>query len=212
MAGGICPIAFFLPFMELPILLNPPALVTPLGQTNAGGLVRLRVVPAHLVRLIQPEAFPQPGRTGYALYTVSSQHLTFLPGASLSDIGVVPAYASFLDGQESGPNGDFFKPTVQIILPKVRPDVVAWVQQYRAVRWLAFLQDRNGFCRLAGTPHQPLALSAESAQPLGLGNNQTVLTFTASVEQPAYFLTGVEDADLLYAGPFSDEFGFMFDS
>ena len=179
---------------------------------NAGGIRQLRIIPAQFVTLTKPERFPLPTLAGYMDNMVSSQHLAFAPGASLIDIDVKPEYCSFTDTMDPDANGDLFRPTIQIIIPKIRPDVVAWVQNYRAVRWLAFLEDRNGYCRLAGTPEQPLTIAAMFGQAMGKGSNQTVLTFTGAVEQPAFFLTGIADADLINAGPFDTVFGFGFDS
>lgn len=196
--------------MELPIIYDIPALASPKGEVNVGGIMRLRIVPAALVQLIAPEQLPiLAGSSGH---TLSSQHLIFNQGASLSDIDIMPNYCSFTDTLDKDPNGDIFRHLLQIIIPKVRLDVVAWVHKYRAVRFLAFFQDRNGLCRMAGTPEQPLQIGVQFEQPLGFGNNQTIMTFMAAVEQPAYFLTGIEDADLIFDSPFSGSFGFSYDS
>ncbi|SFD47423.1 hypothetical protein [Spirosoma endophyticum] len=198
--------------MQLPILFEPEDLVFPQESTNVGGLRTLRICPARHVSLIAPERFALPQHLGYSDFTVSSQHLIFSAGAILTNVDVIPDYCSFSDDMETSGHGELFKPTIQLILPKVRPDVVVWVQKYRAVRWLAFLEDRNGYCRLAGTPEQPLELGVKSGQELGKGRNQTVLTFSGLAQQPAYFLTGITDADLMYEGPFDPAFGFAFDA
>ncbi|QHV97963.1 hypothetical protein [Spirosoma endbachense] len=198
--------------MELPILLDVAGLAFPEGESNAGGVRRLRLIPASQLKLIHPERFPFPELGGYADHTVSSQHLIFSAGASLSEIQVLSSLCSFSDDMETQPNGEVFKHLIQIIVPKVRLDVVAWVQKYKAVAWVAFLQDRNGFNRMAGTPDQPLRIAVTFGQPLGNGNNQTVLTFASSVEHPAYFISGIEDTDLLVSSPFDGAFGFAFDA
>ncbi|MVM39453.1 hypothetical protein GO730_20815 [Spirosoma sp. HMF3257] len=198
--------------MTLPILDYPGEIIAPLTPDNAGGIRQLRLIPAQFVALLKPERFPLPTLAGYPDNMVSSQHLTFAPGASLMDVDVRPEYCSFTDIMDTDANGELFRPTIQLIIPKIRPDVVAWVQTYRAIRWLAFLEDRNGYFRMAGTPEQPLSVAATFGQPMGKGSNQTILTFTGAVEQPAYFVTGITDAVLLYVGAFTDAFGFGFDT
>ncbi|WP_138993947.1 hypothetical protein [Larkinella sp. C7] len=191
-----------------------PDVLIPVQQPNAGGIARLRLVPADHLTLVRPERFPRPGLHGYADYTLSDQHFVFHPGASLVDVDVMPDYASFTEESQAEANGGFYVPTIQVVIPKVRPDVTIWLQRYRLVKWVALIRDRNGLCRCVGTPEQPLSMAVSQATGNGQnGRSQTALTFSTSVEQPAYYVTGIENEDLFAAMPdFDESFSFDFNS
>ncbi|RAJ94221.1 hypothetical protein LX87_04106 [Larkinella arboricola] len=188
-----------------------PAVTVPEQETNAAGIVRLRLVPADQLRFIKPERFPRPGHRGYPEFTLSEQHLLFADGASLVDVDVMPDYAFFSEDTETDANGRYFRPTIQLTIPKIRPETTIWLQRYEHVKWVAFLQDRNGFCRCVGTPDQPLIIGFGQATGGKNGRNQTTLTFSTSVEQPAYYMLGIEDSYLIDStADFNSAFGFEF--
>ncbi|RCR69432.1 hypothetical protein [Larkinella punicea] len=183
------------------------------GQMNAGGIRRLRLIQADQLKIIRPDRFPLPGLAGYPDYTLSDQHLIFAAGASLTDIEIMPAYADFKEDADSDSHGTFYKPSIQLTLPKIRPAVAIWIQRNLAVRWIAFIADRNGFFRCLGTPEQPLRMAISQGTGSGSGRNQTALTFSGNVQQPAYFLEGVENEDLFnLLADFDESFSFDFNS
>ncbi|WP_460635931.1 hypothetical protein [Larkinella harenae] len=184
------------------------------GETNAGGIQRLRIMPANQLRILRPERFALPGRSGYPAFTLSSQHLFFQPDYTLTDVEIMPGSGEFAEPDNSSSQGVLYAPSIQLTIPKVRPDARIWLHQNRNVRWIAFLADRNGFFRCVGTPDQPLALSVNAGTGSGvLGRNQTVLTFSGNVQQPAYYLQGIDDECLIDLSPdFDESFSFEFNS
>ncbi|GAB3892324.1 hypothetical protein GCM10028803_05030 [Larkinella knui] len=183
------------------------------GQLNAGGIRRLRLIQADQLQIIRPDRFPLPGLAGYPDYTLSDQHLIFGAGASLTEIEIIPAYADFKEDADSDSHGTFYKPAIQLLLPKIRPAVSIWIHRNQEVRWIAFIADRNGFFRCVGTPEQPLRLEISQGTGAGSGRNQTTLTISGRVQQPAYYLEGIEDADLINPlADFDESFSFDFNS
>jgi hypothetical protein len=191
-----------------------PDVTFPDQQPNASGIMRLRLVPSNRLQFIKPERWPRTGLTGYDDFTLSSQHLYFTEDATITNVDLLPLYAGFSEDSESNSQGVFYRPSIQITVPKIRPEVTVWMQRYQQVKWIAFIQDRNGYCRCVGTPDQPLMLAMGQTTGGGInGRNQTTLTFSASVEQPAYYMTGIDDADLINgSADFDDSFGFDFNS
>ncbi|MGA0558303.1 hypothetical protein ACO2Q8_16710 [Larkinella sp. VNQ87] len=183
------------------------------GEGNAGGLRRLRLVPSHQLQFIHPERFPPPGQRGYDDIILSDQHLIFAPGYMITDVDVLPELAEFSEPAETSSQGVFFNPSIQIVLPKIRPDVTIWIHRNREVRWIAFIGDRNGFFRCVGTPTQPLRLAIQAQTGTHTGRNQTVLSFAGSVSQPAYYMDGIENEDLINPlADFDESFSFDFNS
>jgi len=124
----------------LPLLPLPPN-----DCPDIGGVRQLRVWPASNVRL--------PAYTGVRILTA----LTLLDPLNYADIWFQPDSGGFDEPQGLDAQGDYYKPSLQLVVLKDDPDLMEAIERLRAVRhFVAAYRDANGQVKLVGTPHHPL--------------------------------------------------------
>ncbi|WP_307143061.1 hypothetical protein [Siphonobacter sp. SORGH_AS_1065] len=122
---------------------------------------------------------------------------------------LIPDYASYSEDVGSNDNGGLYNCSIQIVIPKDRPDVTAWIHRNREKRWVALIRDRNGFVRMVGTDEQPLTLDVKNTLGNKTGRNGRTMAFSASTLMPALYLDSIESQDLF--GVYEFDFSFSYD-
>ncbi|MFN3381425.1 MAG: hypothetical protein ACK41O_18340, partial [Runella zeae] len=170
-------------------------------EQNASGLRALRLLPVEWVTHFFDPLITAPVSVYAQLKTGD---IVLKQGLLPIDIEIDPNYSSLNEDKSDDPAGSRYRASVSFTIPKDRPALAYWLRTCGDVRFLALMEDRNGFFRVAGTKEQPLRLSW-SASPgngrTGRGNR----TFNLSVESTAmvYFSEGISNDFLIGTGPYS---------
>lgn len=179
----------------LPLLPLPPN-----DCPNAGGVRALRVWPASNVRL--------PAYTGVTIATA----ITLLDPQNYADIWFQPDSGGFEEPQALDAQGDYYKPSLQLVVVKDDPDLMTAIERLRAVRhFVAAYRDANGQTKLVGTPDNPLRFAAgleTGKRPAD--RNGYPLSFTGQAPRPAPFYLMVTPGTAPVRRAFSAGFSFGF--
>lgn len=176
------------------------------GESNAAGISRLRLIPSDLLTVDLPDPIHQ---FGLADLFIDSRSIYLNDDADFVDMELIPDYASYSEDPASNDNGALYNCNIQIVIPKDRRDVTAWIHRNREKRWIALIQDRNGNCRMVGTIDQPLSLSVKNTLGNKTGRNSRSLALNATSIMPALYLDSVESKDLF--GTYEFDFSFSYD-
>ncbi|RAJ92229.1 hypothetical protein LX87_05197 [Larkinella arboricola] len=180
------------------------------GEMNAGGITRLRLMPASRLMIELPDLIPTcPGLPDPY---IDGRSIFQLEEGDFVDIDVIPKYASYSENLQTNPNGEYYQTQLQLVLPKDRPAVTAWIHRKRGIRWIALFRDRNGFNRLAGTQSHPLRMEVQGGTGTGDGQNARTLTFSANTPFPALYVESLESQDLFANTEFDFAFSFDFNT
>lgn len=156
----------------LPLLPLPPN-----ECFNTGGVRALRVWPASNVVI--------PEYSG----SILSAPITLLDPRNYADIWFLPDSAGFVEPEDDDAQGDFYKPSIELVVPKDAPDLQEAIARLRAVRHVvAAYADGNGLTKLVGTPDYPLRFAAglETGKRPG-DRNGYPLVFAGQTPAPAPF-------------------------
>jgi hypothetical protein len=179
----------------LPLLPLPPN-----DCPDIGGVRQLRVWPASNVRL--------PAYTGVRITTA----LTLLDPLNYADIWFQPDSGSFDEPQGLDAQGDYYKPSLQLVVLKDDPDLMEAIERLRAVRhFVAAYRDANGQVKLVGTPQHPLRFAAglETGKRPN-DRNGYPLSFTGQTPRPAPFYSMLLPGAAPFRRAFSSGFSFGF--
>lgn len=179
----------------LPLLPLPPN-----DCPTVGGVRQLRVWPASNVRL--------PAYTGVRL----TMPLIVLDPQNYADIWFLPDSAGFEEPENFTEQGDFYKPSLQLVVSKDDPDLMEAIERLRAVRqFVAVYRDANGQVKLVGTPQHPLRFAAglETGKRPGERNGYP-LSFTGQTPRPAPFYSMLLPGTAPLRRAFSAGFSFGF--
>ena len=172
------------------------------GETNAGGITRLWLVPAHQVRMKGSDFIPRSEISGFEDLKIDRRSFRLLGGASFVEIEVIPEYTSFSEKVVPAASGEAYQVSLGITIPKDRQTVTAWLHRYRAFGFVALFTDRNGQHRLAGTDRQPLYIDAGGS--IGKSRNSKSVSLQGTTPTPAYYVA--DPAILTTKGDFSSDF------
>lgn len=180
------------------------------GEMNAGGISRLRLIPANRLRILLPDLVPI--YQGLPDLFIDQRSILQVEQADFVNIDVMPKYASYSESLALDPNGEYYQSKIQLMIPKDRPVISAWIHRKRGIRWIALFRDRNGFNRLAGTDTNPLKMEVTGGTGTGEGQNARTLTFSANTPYPPLYLEGLESEDLFQWAEFDLSFNFDFNT
>ncbi|PMD97692.1 hypothetical protein BWI97_08770 [Siphonobacter sp. BAB-5405] len=184
-------------------------LTTAEGEANAAGINRLRLIPAELLTVALPDPnseFDLPD-----LY-IDSRSIFLNDATDFVDIDVIPEYASYSEDLVEDANGEVYQCSIQLAIPKDRPDVTAWIHRNRQKRWVALIRDRNGFIRLVGTDQQPLQLSVKGGLGAKNGRNGRTLALSTNAIMPSLYVDSIESVDLFATTEFDFSFSHEFNT
>jgi hypothetical protein len=162
---------------------------------NASGIRSLRLVPAHLVKWINPlKAKLLPG------------DVVLNPSTFPTSIDITADSCSWSEDMTETAHGVLYRTSISFQIPKERPALRNWMFANRQVRWIAFTQDRNGQYRIHGSIGSPLRLGS-SASPGAGRSGRSSRSFGVSGEGllPAQYLTAINN-DFFQERPFTQEF------
>jgi len=165
---------------------------------NQGGIHYLRVIPVRNVVSI-----PEPVEHKIPLPLVLRDQALY------ADIWFTSG--SFTEAMNEDNNGEFFRPQIQIYVPKDSPDLAFAVAQLTGVRCVCLYVDGNNQAKLVGSLDAPLAFSSD----LDTGNdyadkNGYKLKFSTETSHKAYFYLMYEGATPPLRKVFSNGFSFGF--
>jgi hypothetical protein len=144
---------------------------------NTGGVRALRVWPASNVRI--------PVYSGSILNTA----LILRDPQNYADIWFLLDSAGFEEPENDDAQGDYYKPSLQLVVTKDAPDLQEAIARLRAVRYfVAAYADGNGLTKLVGTPDHPLRFAGglETGRR-ATDRNGYPLVFAGQVPTPAPF-------------------------
>jgi hypothetical protein len=156
----------------LPLLPLPPT-----ECFNTGGVRALRVWPASNVVI--------PAYSGSTLLTA----ITLRDPRNYADIWFPTDSAGFVEPEDTDAQGDVYKPSLTLEVPKDAPDLQEAIARLRAVRYVvAAYADGNGLTKLVGTPDHPLRFSAGlETGKRATDRNGYPLVFAGQTPTPAPF-------------------------
>lgn len=144
---------------------------------NTGGLNFIQVIPVDSVASIPK-----------AIDGIIPAAITLKPGATFYQLAFADNTGSFKEPAQEDDQGEFFKPAVQVFMPKDNPLIVDFVQKGKSARYILQYQDANGFAKVVGSLAYPLKFKAElDTGTGGSSKNGHTLTFSGESPDKAFF-------------------------
>lgn len=170
----------------------------PYQEAHARGVARLRLLPVDWVEWM---GLPEP--PDVAMATLPAGWLALKPGKSPVEVGVNPDTCTYSDEQVRDGSGVYWRAAIQAVAQKIKPSVLAWLEQNAQVELLGLVLDVAGQARLVGNLETPVRLVQAVTQTAKGGTGGSNFTLSALTAQPAYFLKGISDGDVLGTRRFS---------
>ena len=168
---------------------------------NTGGVRALRVWPASNVLI--------PVYSG----SILSTPIVLRNPLNYADIWFLRDSAGFVEPEDTDAQGDFYKPSIELVVPHDAPDLMEAIARLRAVRHVvAAYEDGNGLTKLVGTPDNPLRFSAGlETGKRATDRNGYPLVFAGQTPTPAPFYLTQSRGPAPGRRAFSPGFSFGFD-
>jgi hypothetical protein len=185
-------------------------------QDNLGGLNHLRLIPVvDIEYILNPINYPQSiGSSDAAFdfgfsdgflsdgasavsYMIGIGSIGLKPNARFYDIFFHNNVGGFTEAMLDSPNGISFNPTINVMIPMDRMEIVYWIEQAKNQRFIALYADANEQYKIVGTIKQPLKLMMDSSIGRTYNDkNGYSMTLTTVVKNKSFFIESIEDSFL----------------
>lgn len=171
---------------------------------NVGGIRRLRLIDAASVKILDPARFP----TGLGGQQLAAVNVAVDADAVVTDWLLLPETSEMAVNYEYGPHGYQYDTTINWEIPgSATYEVLNWLANNGARKWVALAEDRNGGCYVAGETGNGMRLRV--VQVTGkkrVDTNRFVLTLSGRMTHACWLLDSLDQV-----GTFAPEFDLSFD-